>query len=110
MPRRNGARFSQRGTAPTPRPVGLWNPSARPTGSRSDDFRTQDIYTLDLRLEKEFAATGHMGLSFGIDAFNVFNENYVLRRDLQLNGTRPNYLNETLSPRIFRLSVRLNWR
>jgi outer membrane receptor protein involved in Fe transport len=77
---------------------------------RSDDFRNRDIYTLDLRLEKEFAATGSMGLTFGIDAFNIFNENYVLGRDLQLNGARPDYLNRTLSPRIYRLSVRLSWR
>jgi len=77
---------------------------------RSDDFRTQDIYTLDLRLEKEFAATGNAGLTFGIDAFNVFSDNYVLRRDLALNGARPDYLNETLSPRIYRLGVRLSWR
>ena len=77
---------------------------------RSDDFRTQDIYTLDLRIEKEFAATGNVGLTFSIDAFNVFNENYVLRRSLRLNSPRPDYLNETLSPRIFRLGVRLSWR
>ncbi|MEA3276282.1 MAG: hypothetical protein U9Q81_13535, partial [Pseudomonadota bacterium] len=77
---------------------------------RSDDFRTQDIYTLDLRLEKEFAATENVGLTFSIDAFNVFNENYVLRRSLRLNGPRPDYLNETLAPRIWRLGVRLTWR
>ena len=77
---------------------------------RSDEFRTQDVYTVDLRLDKEFAAPKGISLTFSIDAFNVFNQNYVLRRDLQLNSPRPNYLNETLSPRIFRLGVRLSWR
>jgi hypothetical protein len=77
---------------------------------RSDEFRTQDVYTVDLRLDKEFAAPGNVSLTFSIDAFNVFNGNYVLRRALQLNSARPNYLNETLSPRIFRLGVRLSWR
>ncbi len=77
---------------------------------RSDGFRTQDIYTLDLRLDKEFAATGGLSLTFGIDAFNVFDQHPVLRRDLRLNGARPDYLNETLSPRVYRLGVRLSWR
>lgn len=76
----------------------------------SDEFRTQDVFTVDLRLEKDIAITGNLNLVLGVDAFNVFNENYVLRRRLQLNGARPNYLNETLAPRIYRLSVRLKWR
>lgn len=77
---------------------------------QANQFRTNDIRTLDLRLEKEFAARSNVGLTFSIDAFNVFNENSVLRRELRLNGSRPDYVNETLAPRIYRLAVRLNWR
>jgi hypothetical protein len=78
--------------------------------SASDQFRLEDLLTLDLRLEKELAATGQVALTFGLDAFNLLNANTVLRRELQLTGARPDYVNETLSPRIFRVGVRINWR
>ena len=64
----------------------------------TDDFRTDDIITTDFRLEKEFAATSGIGFTFSIDGFNIFNENYVLQRERRLNGSRANYLDETLSP------------
>jgi len=73
-------------------------------------FRADDIFTADLRLEKEFSSTGNVGFTFSIDAFNILNENTVLRRELLLTGSRPDYVNETLSPLIFRLGVRINWR
>jgi hypothetical protein len=76
----------------------------------TDDFRTDDVFMTDVRLEKEFAATSGMSFTFSIDGFNVFNENYVLQRERRLNSSRANYLDETVSPRIWRLGVRLNWR
>jgi len=76
----------------------------------ADQIRANDIFTADLRLEKEFSSTGNVGFTFSIDAFNIFNENTVLRRELRLTSARPDYVNETLSPRIFRLGVRINWR
>lgn len=76
----------------------------------SDRFRTDDIFVVDLRLEKELATNGTLGLTFAIDGFNILNGGYVLRRNLLLNYARPAFVTETLSPRIFRLSVRLNWR
>lgn len=76
----------------------------------ADQFRTDDVYTVDLRLEKEFATTGNVGFIFSLDAFNLLDESTVLRRDLNLGGPRPDYIDETLAPRIFRLGVRLSWR
>ncbi len=75
-----------------------------------DDSRTDDILTVDLRLEKEFAATANVGFTFSLDAFNLFDETYVLQRERALAISRTNFLDETLSPRIYRLGVRLNWR
>jgi hypothetical protein len=79
------------------------------TGAQ-DSFRVDDIFTLDGRLEKEFAASGNVGFTFSIDVFNMFNDNTELQRARQLNSGQPNYLRETLSPRVWRLGVRLNWR
>jgi hypothetical protein len=73
-------------------------------------FRTDDIVTFDLRLEKDMAFTDNLSGILSIDAFNVTNENYVLQRERSLSGGRPNELDETLSPRIYRLGFRLNWR
>jgi len=75
-----------------------------------DEIRVDDILTTDLRFEKEFAATSGLGFTFSIDAFNIFNENYVLQRERNLDSGTADWLRETLSPRIWRLGVRINWR
>ena len=61
-------------------------------------------------LGKQFVAAGSMGLTVSADVFNVFNEGYVLERDLRLDTPTAYWVAETLSPRIWRLGVRLNWR
>ena len=75
-----------------------------------DAFRSDDVTSMDFRLEKEFAATGNLGFTFSIDVFNVFDESYALQKRRQTNTSQYNWLTETLSPRIWRLGVRLNWR
>jgi len=74
------------------------------------DFRKEDVFVTDLRIEKEFAASGNTSLTFSIDGFNIFNEGYVMRRYENLAAGNANWVRETLSPRIWRLGVRLNWR
>jgi hypothetical protein len=76
----------------------------------ADSFRYEDVYTVDLRFEKEFAAPGNISLTFMADLFNALNEGYVLQRQGGLNLPLANYVLETLSPRIWRLGVRFNWR
>jgi len=75
-----------------------------------DRFRLEDPITMDLRIEKEFAVSGPVSLTFGIDLFNAFNENtgtsYQARTDVSTAG----FLQDNVSPRIWRLGVRLNWR
>ena len=75
-----------------------------------DRFRADNIFTTDLRLEKEFAASGNVGFTFSIDIFNLFNEAYVMQRERNQNTSRYDFLDESLAPRIWRLGVRLNWR
>ena len=48
--------------------------------------------------------------TFGIDAFNLLNENYVMQRERGLSRGSADFLRETLSPRIWRLSARINWK
>ena len=75
-----------------------------------DRFRTDDILTTDLRVEKDIPFADNLSATISLDAFNVFNENYVLQRERNLGLGTANFLDETLSPRIYRLGFRLNWR
>ena len=74
------------------------------------DFRYDDIFTADVRLEKEFAATGNTSLTFSIDGFNIFNDGTVLSRVNNLNSGASEWVLRTVNPRVWRLGVRLNWR
>jgi hypothetical protein len=75
-----------------------------------EDFRNDDIAWVDVRLEKEFAATGNLGLTFSVDGFNILNSGAVLDRSWNLGAPNGDWVLETISPRIWRLGVRLNWR
>jgi hypothetical protein len=78
--------------------------------SEIDEFHTDDVYVLDLRLEKDMQFTDNLSGILSLDAFNVNNDNSVLQRDRSLHTPTANYVNQTLSPRIYRLGFRLNWR
>jgi hypothetical protein len=93
----------------------------------TDSFRNDDIIMLNLRLEKE-VTFGDFGVTFGLDAFNVFNEAFVLQRQIALTGYRESQLGnatggrigngattgdhvtEILNPRIFRFGARVSFR
>ena len=75
-----------------------------------DRYRMDDLYLLDLRAEKTFAATSDVNLTFGIDLFNVFNAGTVLSRETTLNSPLGDYVSDVVSPRIWKLGVRVSWR
>lgn len=80
------------------------------TPFEADAIRTDDVEVIDLRLEKDMQFTDNLSGILSLDAFNVTNENTVLQRDRSLHTTTANFVNQTLSPRIYRLGFRLNWR
>ena len=80
-------------------------------------FRMDDLYLLDLRAEKTFAATSDVNLTFGVDLFNVFNAGTVLSRQTTLrsrqttlSSSQADYLLDIVSPRIWKLGVRISWK
>jgi hypothetical protein len=75
----------------------------------ADEFRNADIHVLDARVEKEFTFSD-VGLTLGVDVFNLLNESYVLQRQHRLGIATSNHVTEVLSPRIFRLGARLSFR
>ena len=76
----------------------------------TDKFRVDDIFTADLRIEKDIPFSSNLSGTLSLDAFNVFNDNYVLQRDRSLEAPTANFLTESLAPRIFRLGFRLSFR
>jgi hypothetical protein len=78
--------------------------------SEVDSIRTDDLTVFDLRLEKDMRFTDSLSGIVSLDAFNITNENTVLQRDRSLQAPTANFVNQTLSPRIYRLGFRLNWR
>jgi len=75
----------------------------------NDSFRNDDPITVDMRVEKEWRTTNNSTLTFSIDAFNLLDDQYILQRQRRTDS-RAGYAEEILSPRIFRLGLRLGWR
>jgi hypothetical protein len=76
----------------------------------ADDFRADDIFTVDMRLEKEFVTANDATITVSLDGFNLLNEAYVLQRERRLNLSTADFVDETLSPRVWRMGVRFNWK
>jgi hypothetical protein len=75
-----------------------------------EDFRNDNIVTLDARIEKSFHV-GDAELLLGVDGFNLLNKSYVLQRDRNvLDGDLANQVEERLSPRVVRVGATLRFR
>ncbi len=79
-------------------------------GADVDRFRTDDVTTMDLRAEKTFAANSNVNFTFGLDLFNALNEATVLAREPTLTGGTADNVQDLISPRIWKLSVRVSWK
>jgi hypothetical protein len=76
---------------------------------RPDTYRLDDVHMLDARFEKEFTFSD-IGLTLGVDCFNVFNKAYVLQRNHRLQQSTSDDVREISSPRVFRFGARLSFR
>ncbi|MEM1178560.1 MAG: TonB-dependent receptor [Acidobacteriota bacterium] len=78
------------------------------------DSRVEDIITTDLRIDKDFRF-GDFGVTLSVDVFNVFNEGFVLQREVALSSDptapgRGGFVDQIIGPRVARLGVRLSWK
>jgi hypothetical protein len=100
---------------PNPYYVAVRNPSTEggttflQATDSPDSFRNDNINVVDARIEKEFNFSD-VGLTIGVDCFNLFNEAYVQQRQLSLTSSQRNYVREVTSPRILRLGARISFR
>jgi hypothetical protein len=72
-----------------------------------DDQRYDNVYNLDLRLEKVVPITQSANLTVSADLFNVTNEDTVLQRFNRLGLSNTNDIKEIQSPRVWRFGLRL---
>lgn len=72
--------------------------------------RLPDVHSVDFRVEKEFAVSGPMNLTFGIDIFNLTNRGTAQSWVDLLGNSNSGNLDDHVAPRVYRLGVRLSWR
>ncbi len=90
-------------------PFGLTPLGAQQPVTRGDAIRLDDINQLDLRLEKDFVF-GDFGMTLGVDCFNVLNNATVLQRRGRLRGSQSDFVQEIVSPRLFRVGAKFSFR
>jgi hypothetical protein len=74
-----------------------------------DQFRYDNVWNLDLRLAHYLRFNNRITGQIAGDLFNVFNSNVELQRERHILSPNFNRLNQNLSPRIFRIGVRLGF-
>jgi hypothetical protein len=90
------------------------NPAGSSFGTRNivvghlDDERHEDIWTVDMRLEKVINLKP-LTVAISADVFNVFNADYILQRNGRLNQSTFNRIDEVMAPRVLRLGARLTF-
>ncbi|MCG8460686.1 MAG: hypothetical protein MI919_30760, partial [Holophagales bacterium] len=75
----------------------------------SDDFRLDDVVTVNLRLAKE-VRLGRSSLVVSLDTFNLLNDTSVFERDTRLDTPQAGLVRETVSPRVVQLGFRVSWK
>jgi hypothetical protein len=79
-----------------------------PTTRRADESRYPDVHLLDLSVQKA-VAVWHVGLTIGLECFNVLDSRTVLDQEMRIDSPSRGFVRNTVSPRIFRLNARLSF-
>jgi hypothetical protein len=75
-----------------------------------DAFRSDDVVTLDARIDKQIDLGSEVTLGMSLEALNLLAAGQVLRRESNLGVTRANFVDEVVTPRILRLGLKLQFR
>ncbi|MCI0415418.1 TonB-dependent receptor [bacterium] len=76
-----------------------------PIGTR----RYDNIFTLDLNVQKVFELSNYGRITVAVDVFNITNENTVVQRQRRVTTASFNELQENLSPRAVRLGFKYSF-
>jgi hypothetical protein len=75
----------------------------------TDEARYDNVYELDMRLEKVVPIFGTGSLTISADVFNVANADTVLQRYNRLRRPETNNIKEVQSPRVIRFGARVSF-
>jgi hypothetical protein len=74
-----------------------------------DDFRNEDVISVDVRVDKDFQI-GDLRLTASLDAFNLFDNQPVLQQNRNFTNEADPFVIERLSPRVFRWGLMFHFR
>src|SRR6202521_4141793 len=77
---------------------------------RVDAFRSDDLVSCDVRLDKEIAAGSDLAIAVSLEALNLLTSGQVLRRETNLGVGRANFADQVITPRLLRLGLKLQFR
>ncbi|MGH9368558.1 MAG: hypothetical protein ACRD3M_12880, partial [Thermoanaerobaculia bacterium] len=75
----------------------------------ANDLRYDNVYELDLRLEKLIPITSTANITVSADLFNVFNDGTILQRFNRLNRSNTGNIKEIQGPRVLRFGARISF-
>jgi hypothetical protein len=75
-----------------------------------DAFRSDNLVSLDARIDKQFDLGSDVALAVSLEALNLLAAGQVLRRETNLGVTRANFVDEVVAPRVLRLGLKLQFR
>jgi hypothetical protein len=75
-----------------------------------DAFRSDDVVSFDVRLDKEIDNGPDLAIAVSLEALNLLAAGQVLRRESNLGVGRANFVDEVVAPRILRLGLKLQFR
>ena len=82
--------------------------TGNPIGAKLDGERYDNVYNVDLRLEKVIELRP-LQVSLALDVFNVLNSDTVIQRNGRVNQSTFNRIEEVQAPRVLRLGARITF-
>jgi hypothetical protein len=75
-----------------------------------DAFRSDDLVSCDVRLDKDIAASSDVAVALSLEGLNLLTSGQVLRRETNLGVGRANFVDQVITPRLLRLGLKLQFR
>jgi len=75
-----------------------------------DAFRSDDLVSCDVRLDKDVAASSDVAVYVSLEGLNLLTSGQVLRRETNLGVGRANFVDQVITPRLLRLGLKLQFR
>lgn len=72
-------------------------------------MRTDNLQTLDVKIDRRFNLFGRLSLKPQMDIFNILNRDTVLAQRRLQGASNANQISGIVAPRVIRFGVRMQW-